>query len=95
MTIELAVNNEFPEELRQQLSKKYLVGTVDAKQFHKTVMSFFSDKDSLTLDELIVLWWRENGDVLKRNATNARMQRLVKEGELVSDRGVYTLPKGR
>lgn len=90
--IKIAVDNDLPKELREQLSKAYLDGEASAGEFFKKLEPLFEDKP-LSLDEVLVAWYMEYNKIHRRASMSARLNRLVDENKLEKEgRAIYKLP---
>ncbi len=83
------MNEDFPEELRRQLSK---IPQKDSLAWQ--VLTVMRGQDVMSLDEIIIAIWRKSGKVSKRRCVHTRMQMLSDTGHVERVmRGFYKLPK--
>ena len=74
---------DLPEELLKELSAQALKGkqTVDEKKFIDCVNAVaLANNGEATTDQILIGYYRQTGQVLKRNALTARLQKLEKKG---------------
>ena len=94
MPVELAVDNDMPEELKKELSKAYLKGTGNIDDFYDKLAMLFTEKAKLTIDEIIVGWYQQHDkEILKRTHVANRLGKLVKDGRIIREsHATYALP---
>lgn len=75
------VENDLPEELKEQLSKEYLKGTISGDVFAERVLPLLEEPQDI--DHVILAWFQKfDGDILKRHNCQTRLAKLVSEGRV-------------
>ena len=93
--MELAVNNDYPEELKKQLSRQYLKGDQDYSLLLKELKDIFdaTEKEYWSLDDIIVAYWKTHNRVLKRASLSTKLASLAVDGKIEREgRSLYKLP---
>lgn len=76
-----------PDDLIDQLSTRYKKKgntAIGLQEFFEEIQSFFENqKNSLSLDELLIMYFQKTGKIMNRNNMHSKLQKFVKEGYLI------------
>jgi DNA-binding Lrp family transcriptional regulator len=88
----MTLEADLPAELLEQLSKRYKNGDATSEEFAEKIAPIFKEKETLTIDDVLVEWYRHYNQVLKRGTVINRMSRLEKSGVIKKNGQKYTKP---
>lgn len=76
----LSVVDDLPDELKKQLSIRYLSGGKPRGEITTKVLDII-DKE-MSIDEILIAYWKKTKEVLTRGSMSARLSNLVKKDML-------------